>query len=114
MRSKKQNQKYHAKRRFGERLGIKFSQYLHDMMLHKIHSNQMRVVHKQSNRVMVYEITFTPRQQDMLMGDAKEMTVHIVYDKMRKTIVTVAEPGTIFDSITDQNASSLEYHFHTA
>ena len=109
MRSKKQNQKYHAKRRFGERLGIKFTQYLNDMFLHKIHSNQMRLVQKQANRVMVYEVTFTPRQQDMLGGEAKEMTVHIVYDRMRKTIVTVAEPGTIFDSMVDNSSNQADY-----
>lgn len=102
MRSKKKCQQYHAKRRFSERLGIRFSQYLSDTLLHKIHSGQMKVLERQSNRVAIYEMSFIPRQQDMLSGDAKEMTVHVVYDRVRKNIVTVAEPGTLFDHMQEQ------------
>lgn len=102
MRSKKRCQQYHAKRRFSERLGVRFSQYLSDMLLHKIHSGQMKLLERQSNRVAIYEMSFTPRQQDMLVGDAKEMTVHVVYDRFRKNIVTVAEPGTPFDHMKEQ------------
>lgn len=100
MRTKKQTQQDHAKRRFGERLGIRFSQYVNDMLLHKIHSGQTKIVEKQSNRVSVYEVVFLPRQQDMMFGDAKEMTVFIVYDKMRKQIVTVSE--SVFDCIQER------------
>lgn len=98
MKSKKQTQKEHAKKRFAERLNLKYSQYINDMLLHMIHSNRAKVVKKQSNRVSVYEVTFTPRLQDSLNGVVSEVTVHIVYDKFRKTIVTVSEPGSAFDS----------------
>ncbi len=95
--NKKDQQKDHAKRRFAERLGIKFSQYLNDMLLNKIHTGNTVIVEKQSNRIMVYEVTFTPRDVDMLTGDPRELTVHIVFDKFRKTIVTVSPPGEAFD-----------------
>lgn len=96
--NKKDQQKDHAKRRFAERLGIRFSQYLNDMLLNKIHTNQAKIVERQSNRITVYEVTFTPRPADMLNDDPKELTVHIVFDRHRKTIVTVAPPGQGFDS----------------
>jgi len=102
MKSKKQTQKEHAKRRFAERLGIRFSQYLNDMLLHKIHFSGAKLVVKQSNRVAVFEVAFTPREQDMLVGVPKEIIVHIVYDRYRKTIVTVGEPGTTFDSCKEE------------
>jgi hypothetical protein len=101
MKTKKQSQQDHAKRRFAERLGVKFSQYIHDLLLSKLHHNDFVLVKKQSNRISVYEVSFTPRQQDMLLDEAKELTVHIVYDKLRKTIVTVGSPGTPFDDYSD-------------
>lgn len=96
--NKKDQQRDHAKRRFAERLGVKFSQYLNDMLLNKIYTNQFKFIEKQSNRISVYEMTFTPRQIDMIYGEPKELTVHVVFDRVRKTLVTVAEPGTKFDS----------------
>lgn len=92
--SKKDNQKYHAKRRFSQRLGIRFTQYLNDMLMHKIHTNNFKFISRESNRVSIYEITFIPRPQDMMgLEEVKELTVQVVYDKMRKQIVTVGSPG---------------------
>lgn len=101
MKSKSQSQQDHAKRRFQERLGVKFSQYIRDMLLHKIRTNQFKFIVKQSNRVSVYEVTFTPRPQDMLYESPKEITVLIAYDKHRGNIVTVSAPGETFDSCAE-------------
>ena len=99
MKNKKQTQKDHAKRRFAERLGVKYSQYINDLLLHKIHSNQFKLIEKQSKRVGLYEVAFTPRMQDMLTGDPVDMLVHIVYDRVRKTIVTVVSATDSFDNL---------------
>lgn len=95
--TKKDQQKDHAKRRFAERLHIKFSQYLNDLLLNKIYTQQCKLVKRQSHRVSVFEVTFMPRPVDMLDGAPSEITVHLLFDKFRKTIVTVAPPGESFD-----------------
>jgi hypothetical protein len=94
MKTKKDQQKLHAKRRFAERLNVNLSQFLRESLIHKIHDNQAKLVEKQSNRVKVYEITFTPRQADILGNSTPEpVTINIVYDSIRKNIVTVLFPG---------------------
>jgi len=100
--SNKDQQKDHAKRRFAERLGVKLSQFLNDMLLNKIYTNQCKLVEKQSNRINVYEVTFMPRLIDMINGDPIEMTVHLVFDKYRKTIVTVSPPGQPFEDYSEE------------
>lgn len=76
-RSKSKNQQRHARRRAMERFGIDLDQNARCSILSQIQNGRSILVRRQSNRVVVHEVT------------VDSTTMHVVYDKIRKEIVTV-------------------------
>jgi len=88
--SKKKAQQRHARKRFAERYGVVFDPRLERDFIQIIQSGDARFVEKQSNRVSLFDIT---------MG---EEVFRVVYDKERKTIVTVLPKEALTE---DQNGT---------
>jgi hypothetical protein len=82
----------HTERRFAERFGVKLTQFLWDNIIHQIHSGKATFYKKQSNRVSIWDVTVYIRQQEVdneRLAKVGHLTVRIVYDKMRKCLVSV-------------------------
>lgn len=82
--SKRKAQRKHLSRRLWERFGVQYTQQLESEWVRLIKQGRVRMIDKQSNRVSVYEI---PIRNGDDLGFA-----HAVYDKERKSIVTVLYP----------------------
>jgi len=67
-----------------QRFGISFGKKMHDDFVHLIQTNKATLLEKQSLRVSVYELTYNAYGQDTKFK--------VVYDKQRKTIVTILPP----------------------
>lgn len=75
--SKARSQELHARQRFRERHGLEVSRADLDRIGALIRSGKSTVVERQSNRVVVHDVEYEGR------------TRRVVYDRHRKTIVTV-------------------------
>lgn len=75
--NKKKNQKRHARKRFLERLGVPLTQDFRDRIIGKIRRGETKVLEKPSNRVTKHRI--------LIDG----ISFDVIYDRKRKTIVTV-------------------------
>jgi len=75
--SKSKRQLKHFKRRARERFGMLLTQNDVTNIVRMIGLNQARMVEKQSNRTSVYSVWYQERH------------FRVVYDKIRKTLVTV-------------------------
>ena len=73
----------HVKRKVLNRLGIEMTRELHDALIRKIRagSPDAQFVEKQSKRVTVWKVKHNVAGEDIVF--------HMVYDKMRKNIVTI-------------------------
>jgi len=79
--SKSTAQRIHAKRKFMKRVGIKLTSELRRELANKILSKNAELVRKQSNRVSIYDVNHTV--------EGKSKTFRLVFDKMRRNIVTI-------------------------
>lgn len=86
--TKAKYQEYHASKRLAERYGVKYTQYLHDSILCAINKNKATLVLKQSNRVSIYDVTVTIREEEVLTTTPGQCKIRVAYDSKRKTIVT--------------------------
>ena len=79
--SKAKQQKAHAKHRCYQRYGIRLTSAMYTEWVRLIHSQAegVKLVDIQSNRVRVYKVPLPEHDEG----------VYVVYDKTRKTIVTV-------------------------
>ena len=68
---------------------VQFNEYLNELILSKIWTNESPIVETLSKRTLTYEVKFLPRPKDMLDGLPVEQTVHVVYDKMFKSILKI-------------------------
>jgi len=75
--SKSTNQKRHARRRAAERYELDLHQDAQAAIVRAIQGGEARFIRKQSQRVSVWEVEHGGRR------------LPVVYDKKRKTIVTV-------------------------
>ena len=75
--AKRKRQHGHARKRFGERFGISMDDSDLNLMVKKIHRGEAAIVEKQSNRVSKFAV------------DHNNTTYTVVYDRQRKSIVTV-------------------------
>lgn len=93
--NKARAQQDHAKRRFQERYGLRLTQFIHDGLVHAIHSQGATLVRRQSHRVCLYDIDMDVRAAD-IADDTRvkpgKMTIRVVYDKQRRNIVSALEP----------------------
>lgn len=73
----------HVKRKCLNRLGVEMTRELHDTLIKKIRigSPGAEFVEKQSKRITVWKV-------EHKVGD-KDIKFRVVYDKMRKNIVTI-------------------------
>lgn len=74
--SKKKAQHLHAKRRFIERYGLEVNRKDLRFMINQIQNGKAKLIERQSHRVSKWRVKFADRN------------VYVVYDKMRKSIVT--------------------------
>ncbi len=75
--SKATNQKRHAKRRAAERYGVDLHQDAYLQMIRAIQAGNAKLIKRQSVRCAIYEVSH------------KGQKLPVVYDRKRKTIVTV-------------------------
>lgn len=91
-KSKTKTLDQHTARRLRERYGLKYTQFLFDSIMHKIHNGKAKFIVRQSLRVTIWDVVYGIRQQDI--DDSKiaapgDKTIRVAYDKTRKTIITV-------------------------
>jgi hypothetical protein len=79
-KSKKLQQRKHARRRFEERLGISLNKEMRRDLVHRIQNNEFSLYEKQSHRVR------------LLLANIEDREVILVYYRTRKNIVTVLLP----------------------
>ena len=95
----------HTERRLGERYGLKYTQLLHDTLLYKLRNNQAQLVARQTLRVAIFDATYEVREADIYdAAKAKpgEVRIRFVYDKIRKTLITVLLPDMNPNSIKEE------------
>jgi len=81
--SKSTAQRIHAKRRFAMRTGLILTHELRRELSTKILERKAKLVEKQSNRVSIYDV------EHKIKG--KSEVFRLVFDKMRKNIVTILD-----------------------
>lgn len=77
---KEDRQKEHGLRRLRERLGLNSADYVEIVKM--IQEGNAKFVDRQSNRITIFDVEY------------KGMKARIVYDKIRKNIVTAVPPGS--------------------
>lgn len=77
MKSKRKNQIAHAKRRMLERVGYVVGESSLNSIVNQIRGGKAKFVRRSSNRVTVWDVVY------------EEKKLRVVYDKLRKSIVTV-------------------------
>ena len=108
VKSKSKTLEEHTERRLAERFGIKMTQFLWDTILHHIHHGKAVFYKKQSNRVSIWDVTVLVRQneiEDEQRAKPGPLTVRIVYDKMRKCLVSALTPDM------DCEPDDMKYEF---
>jgi len=101
--SKSTAQRIHAKRKFLLRVGVELTSELRRDLVNKILSKEAGLVSKQSNRVSIYDVKH--------VAEGKEKVFRLVFDKMRKNIVTILNnlerPENVEHKLGLKNASEL-------
>lgn len=105
--NKKYRQSEHFSKRLRDRYGLKDTQFLKDSLLFSIRNNKAKLIKKQSNRVFIFDIDYSARQQDFVekLQTKQELTIRVVYDKLRKNLVS-ALPKNFEDA--DNNIMECE------
>jgi hypothetical protein len=80
-RTKTDCQRLHAKRRFAQRTHVRFGPRVEQLIINQIRQGLAVLVKKQSLRVRVYDVEHEGEK------------LRVVYDRNRKTIVTVLPKG---------------------
>lgn len=79
--SKIKAQRVHFKRRVDKRFGIEINRHKHREIVQTIQNGKAKLVGRQSNRLTVW------------MVEIQGSEVKVVYDKLRKTLVTAMTPN---------------------
>ena len=74
--NKKDNEKYHAKQRFYQRFGVTLKREEYFKIVDDIQKGKMQFLSRQSNRISRWR------------GEVKGIMCIVIYDKIRKRIVT--------------------------
>ena len=81
MKSKKRCQVEHTAKRFQERFGMNYTQFIKDQLLHKIHSGKATLHAKSTNRISLWDVELeTPE---------KTFMVRVAYDRLRRNVASV-------------------------
>jgi len=81
MKSKKRCQVEHTTKRFAERFGIHYTQFIKDQLLHKIHTGKAVLHKKSTNRISLWDVE--------LVLPEKTVMVRVAYDRMRRNVASV-------------------------
>lgn len=81
MKSKKRCQVEHTARRFQERFGMNYTQFIKDQILHKIHSGKATLHQKSTNRISLWDVEIETPEKTTL--------VRVVYDRIRRNVASV-------------------------
>jgi hypothetical protein len=76
---KGKSERFHARQRFGERMGMTLTRRVHRELVARIREGKATFVERQSNRITLWRM------------DIRGESCVVVYDKDRKNIVTVLE-----------------------
>ena len=82
MKSKKRCQVEHTAKRFQERYGMIYTQYIKDQLLHKIHSGKATLHVKSTNRISLWDV-------ELETQDHKKVMVRVAYDRQRRNVASV-------------------------
>jgi len=93
MMTKADQQVEHCKKRFLERFGVRLTPRLRQELITQITTGKAAFVEKQSNRVSVFKVAFTPQPSECSGIDPKAMVVQVIYDSNTKNIVTALRDG---------------------
>ena len=85
VKDKKTGEFIHAKRRASQRFGFTLTEKLHNQIIQKIKSKQVKLIAKPSNRTRIYEIEL---DLNNWASDNPTLKFRIVYDKDREQVVT--------------------------
>lgn len=89
--NKEQSIKIHARKRFGERFGLRLTKGMEADIITQIQTNRAVFIRRNSLRVAIYEVTIPV-----------EGTIHVVYDRRRKVIITGYRPREEVKCILDK------------
>ena len=92
LKTKKQCQTEHAHNRFLERFGVRLTQFLRDNILYQIHGGKAVLHRQKSRRVSIWNLTVMIRNAEILddrRAQLGPLTIRVVYDALRKNIVSV-------------------------
>jgi hypothetical protein len=81
MKSKKRCQVEHTAKRFEERFGITYTQYIKDQLLHKIHTGKAILHAKSTNRISLWDVELEMKEQKIM--------VRVAYDRLRRNVASV-------------------------
>lgn len=89
---KSTDQKWHAKHRMARRFGIHITDAQYADLVYQITSGKAWFIERQSNRVSKFWVFLEGKQ------------IPVVYDKMRKTIVTVLLPEWVLPACSSDSS----------
>lgn len=81
MKSKKHRQVEHTSKRFQERFGIHYTQFIKDQILNKIHSGKAVLHMKSTNRISLWDVELETKE--------KTIMVRVAYDRLRRNVASV-------------------------
>lgn len=87
--TKTHTQRDHFKRRMMERYGLTVNRHEYRFMVEMIQNGEAEFIEKQSNRVSAFWLNLTV---DDGVGNSEIVRVRVIYDKLRKTLVTALPP----------------------
>ena len=97
-KSKAAQQVLHLKKRLMQRYGVELTEALYYRWQHIIKKGKARLVEKQSNRVSLFEVPLPINRVSMSADHSGNedllRSVRVVYDNVRKTIVTILPEET--------------------
>lgn len=94
-KSKTKTLEYHTSKRLKERYGLNYSQLFFDSAMNQIRNGKAKFILRQSLRVTIWDVVYDVREKDIYNSEiAKQgqQTIRVVYDKTRKTLITVLSP----------------------
>ncbi len=81
MKSKKRCQVEHTAKRFQERFGMVYTQYIKDQLLHKIQTGKALLHVKSTNRISLWDVELETKEKNVM--------VRVAYDRLRRNVASV-------------------------
>lgn len=81
MKSKKRCQVEHTAKRFQERFGMVYTQYIKDQLLNKIQTGKATLHIKSTNRISLWDVELETKEKNVM--------VRVAYDRLRRNVASV-------------------------